>query len=731
LDQVYGAGNYDDDDFCLRARLAGYRLALARNVFVFHHERRTFDENRVDHAEMLARNQVLFCERAAVWSKQRARPQVSRRHARAEIHNVVVIVPSPRGGTEELRDSLASLANQTVTGFEVVVVSPSELTRSDLPNSPQFTAMVRQGNLAALLNAGIAAARGRRIAFLPAGDIYFPFHLEVLAQTESEAVYSAWSVVVGGGRGVARLDQAEPEKLPTGDWAPLVSWMHSAPPLFDESLDEFCGWDWVLGLKTRPQYVRRVTCEKTARPGSAAEAARVIAAHPVEGAAYEWDRKRFVAAVGSGLWERRLVVVENSTERRVRQMLEAVKLREKQRQLADAETRLLNSAGAASTVQRPAVILFSIIRWTDLTQRPQHFARGLARRGIPVFWIDVRLKVPERLNRGNLSIEIEPNLYYVELPGSEADLYRQEWNPATLDAMTAAFAALGVGEATQLVNFPKWTPLVLRLRERYGWPVVYDCLDDQQAFGSLHPGNAPEFEPRLIRESNALITSGRTLYTRHQPNRPDAMLISNAADFDLFASARPSGRLNHLPHPIIGFFGAFSDWLDLDWIAESARRFPKWSFVYIGREGFASGEGAKQWRRVVSAPNVHVIDQVDLRTLAGYLAEFDVCTMPFRDLAITRSMNAVKIFEYLAAGKPVVVPDLPETRPLAELGLITVYRSYEDSFRLLGEAVAGKADASEVLARRRFAAENTWDRRVDDLASVIDRCRQTGPSSAK
>jgi glycosyltransferase involved in cell wall biosynthesis len=302
------------------------------------------------------------------------------------------------------------------------------------------------------------------------------------------------------------------------------------------------------------------------------------------------------------------------------------------------------------------------------------------------------------------------------------------WHDAALDTMGSAFAALHLGEATQLVNFPKWTPLVLRLRERFGWPIVYDCLDDQQAFGALHTGNVPELEPELIRESALLITSGRTLYDRHRPNHPNAILIENAADFELFANARPSGQFDRLPHPVIGFFGAFSEWLDLDWIAESARRFPEWSFVYIGREGFASVDARKAWQRAVSAPNIHVLGQVDLRTLAGYLAEFDVCTMPFRDLPITRSMNAVKIFEYLAAGKPVVAPDLPETNPLAGRGLISVYQSSEESFQLLREAAAAGPRDGLAQARRRFASENTWRMRRDDLTNAIESCRRDRPS---
>ena len=105
--------------------------------------------------------------------------------------------------------------------------------------------------------------------------------------------------------------------------------------------------------------------------------------------------------------------------------------------------------------------------------------------------------------------------------------------------------------------------------------------------------------------------------------------------------------------------------------------------------------------------------------LAGYLADFDVCTMPFRDLPITRTMNAVKIYEYLAAGKPVVAPDLPETRPLADAGLIDVYADTPRSFELLEEAVANGAEPAKAQARQRFAAANTWQHRVRQFRDVL------------
>jgi O-antigen biosynthesis protein len=42
LDERFGVGNFEDDDYCTRARQAGYRLMMAKDCFVYHHGGRTF-----------------------------------------------------------------------------------------------------------------------------------------------------------------------------------------------------------------------------------------------------------------------------------------------------------------------------------------------------------------------------------------------------------------------------------------------------------------------------------------------------------------------------------------------------------------------------------------------------------------------------------------------------------------------------------------------------------------
>jgi GT2 family glycosyltransferase/tetratricopeptide (TPR) repeat protein len=63
LDERFGVGNCEDDDWCLRAQAAGFEIVIATNVFVHHHGNRTFLAERIDLAGSLERNARLFAEK--------------------------------------------------------------------------------------------------------------------------------------------------------------------------------------------------------------------------------------------------------------------------------------------------------------------------------------------------------------------------------------------------------------------------------------------------------------------------------------------------------------------------------------------------------------------------------------------------------------------------------------------------------------------------------------------
>ncbi len=76
LDETFGSGNFEDDDFCLRAALEGYRNLIAGDVFIHHHGSRSFIGNKIDFSSAMAGNRKIFNEK---WSGIDARTPLGRR----------------------------------------------------------------------------------------------------------------------------------------------------------------------------------------------------------------------------------------------------------------------------------------------------------------------------------------------------------------------------------------------------------------------------------------------------------------------------------------------------------------------------------------------------------------------------------------------------------------------------------------------------------------------------
>ncbi|HEY3840385.1 MAG TPA: glycosyltransferase [Bryobacteraceae bacterium] len=741
LDEAYQVGTYEDDDFCLRARLAGWSMAVAPGVFVWNDASRTFEENRIDREEWLFRNETVFLEKASRLSRTLL-PVVS---DKPELPSTSVLVVALPGTSARLTDSLTSLANQTVGGFETVVAC----SRGKEPFiAPELERRLRIRRVAAeetsLWNTAISAAQSEYVAFLPAGDIYFPYHLEILhgslAANQSLAAHTGWSVAIHTAGGVLRAPATTfddmPVRLLLAPWAPLLCWMYRRPSFpgmgFREELPTFAAWDFTIRLSQSGSVCCEpsLTCERNRRPedphDDAYDAARVMSTFPVGELWAANERLDFLKAVRDGAWEESLLIKRREREQRARRLFRQKMappnpIQQALARLAAADIKKASVPGS----QLADFIFLNILRWDDLTQRPHHFATGLGKRGYRVFWIDVRF-LPVASFTGTVCARTLPgNVFEIQLPGLEADVYRLKWTTELLELAAGALAQVrdsaGISEAVQLVNFPGWTPLAEILRRRFGWRIIYDCLDDQYAFGELHGQDAAAYEAQLTQTGDALITSGLTLHQTKQIVREDAVFIPNAVDYGVFRAAASQGLLDHLSRPVIGFFGALADWLDSNWIAEAARRFPGWSFVFIGSEFFAREEALRRWRSATSAPNVRVLPQASLSELAGYLAQFDVCIVPFLDLAITRSMHPVKIYEYLAAGKHILAPALPELLPFAEDGLLFTYDDREESFRLLEALAAQPPTERQIADRTEFAARNDWSQRIDRLIQLVNR----------
>lgn len=379
--------------------------------------------------------------------------------------------------------------------------------------------------------------------------------------------------------------------------------------------------------------------------------------------------------------------------------------------------RAQRRAGAAelATVlaksQRASVLCLPIIDWGRRVQRPQHLLGGLARHGWPVLYVG------KELGRGRTPLlgRLAPGVVSVTLPGgSGSSVYRGVPRADEVDRWTTVLdellrERLDRRDAVVFVEWPYWTPLALTLRNRFGWRVVYDCLDEHSA----HPASDPAvvaLEAELVARADVVLASSRLLLDRCRATARRCELLPNACEFDHFATPPATLPGTRIGRPVIGYFGAIAEWFAPALLEHAARSEPTWQFVLIGMNSGAD------LGRLGGLRNVHLLGELPYRDLPGWLHRFDVATIPFAVTPLTLATNPVKLFEYFAAGKPVVATALPE---IVAFEPLCYPATTPQEFTAQLHAALTEQDPAKKRARIAVARANTWETRIGVLERVL------------
>ena len=113
---------------------------------------------------------------------------------------------------------------------------------------------------------------------------------------------------------------------------------------------------------------------------------------------------------------------------------------------------------------------------------------------------------------------------------------------------------------------------------------------------------------------------------------------------------------------------------------------------------------------------MHLLGKKDYPVLPTYLKAFDVAVIPFKINDLTTGVNPVKLYEYLAAGKPVVSSKLPEVLPFAPA--VKLASTPAEFVAQVEEALADNTPAG-VAERVALAEENSWENRAEVMSNAI------------
>jgi hypothetical protein len=344
---------------------------------------------------------------------------------------------------------------------------------------------------------------------------------------------------------------------------------------------------------------------------------------------------------------------------------------------------------------RTVIVFPPSLDWNvQLFQRPQQLALALAKQGALVFYI-------------------QPKPDHQQLP---FQLFRERLYlcPVHVDTF-------------QIIPNPMI--YLLTWNSRYAFQfisprILYDYVDDINAFFGDQQKIATGHQ-YLLRNANYILATARKLANEVHSIRPDVIFSPNGVEYDQFAraahrefSSPPSDMQEILTksNPIIGYYGALARWFDYDLLKRVALLRPDYQFVLIGPDY----DGTVELSEILKISNIHWLGVKPYLELPHYMQFFDVATIPFKINDITHATSPLKLFEYMAGEKPIVITPMQESMQYPG---VFVGENSEQFAQKLDLALKMREDQSYLCLLRQTALENTWDKRAEKILSVIETNR--------
>jgi glycosyltransferase involved in cell wall biosynthesis len=245
--------------------------------------------------------------------------------------------------------------------------------------------------------------------------------------------------------------------------------------------------------------------------------------------------------------------------------------------------------------------------------------------------------------------------------------------------------------------------------------IVYDITDDWElvpSFSKRQRKLIAEQDRRLCARADLVSVCSEALGRSRIPCSRRVLLLPNGVDVDHYAGVMNQANGSALAHPVFGYTGTLHrDRIDVDLLVRLARSFPGGSVVLVGPDHLDP-----RTRAILAAENnVHLCGPVPYAEIPRKMAGFDVCIVPHVMTPFTESLNPIKLWEYLASGKPVVSTDVAGFRDYS--GLCHVAGEPEGFIAACRVALREKGSRSQ--ERMAVARRNSWESRMDALIEAL------------
>ena len=213
-----------------------------------------------------------------------------------------------------------------------------------------------------------------------------------------------------------------------------------------------------------------------------------------------------------------------------------------------------------------------------------------------------------------------------------------------------------------------------------------------------------------------VITVNEHLKYKYSYLNPNIHVIKNATNYENFCRSNYEKIAEmdkvKMKGPVIGYSGiANITRLNLAMLDLLIKKRPMWQYVFVGKTDKEIRE------RFNNCKNVYFMPPVDYERLPDYISYFDVAIVPFRINEHTRGNSLLKLYDYLAMGKPVVSTNIGGADELKDV--IRIAFEPEDFLRKI-EMSLHDFDVVSINKRKDVALQNSWSKRINELKVLLE-----------
>lgn len=244
---------------------------------------------------------------------------------------------------------------------------------------------------------------------------------------------------------------------------------------------------------------------------------------------------------------------------------------------------------------------------------------------------------------------------------------------------------------------------------------IFDTVDDW----STHPAYAA-YANTLKAHYQSISTRADIIFTvspilKHTfPHHPKTVWIPNGVDIMHFSSPSNMDQFAHIPAQSVVYSGVIQERFDIQLMKATAEQLPDIQFILAG----------PVWPEVdisplAAVPNIRFIGPIPYADLPNLFAHVRAGIIPHVINAFTQSMNPLKLYEYLAAGLPVVSTPVSGTEQFPNG--VFLANTAQEWVKNIRKACA--LTEEERVALQHSVKDHSWDQRVDRMMRLIEEIR--------